>query len=195
MRLMKSTPIELYVRAQVVVVMGRAWVYIVVAAAVGCGAANDELSTRQRDCGVAAIPSLTDSGVGALRVGASVGDVRAACTVLEDRVLAEGREGMPERRLTVVLGSVSTTSTVANGRVWRIEIASPRFRTRDSLGVGTTAGRLRRMGATFVAGEDANYALIDQHCGLSFQLPDRGGAQRIPDSARVTTVLVFGCQD
>jgi hypothetical protein len=101
---------------------------------------------------------------------------------------------MPERRVTVVLGSVSTTSTVGDGRIWRIEISSPRFRTRDSLGVGTTVGTLRQRGATFVVGEDANYALVKDHCGLSFQLRDGvAGPASIPDSARVRMVLVTGC--
>jgi hypothetical protein len=138
-------------------------------------------------------PVLTDSGVGALRVNAPVEQLRAVCDILHDTTRL-GREGMPERRLTVVLGSVTTTSTVADGRIWRIEIASPRLRTRDSLGVGTTVGQLRRRSASIVAGEDANYALVKGHCGLSFQLRDgMGGPASIPDSARVTMVLVTGC--
>lgn len=149
--------------------------------------------TDDRDCDVGVPPVLTDSGVGALRIGSSVEAVRASCMALDDRVVQQGGEGMPERRLTVVLGSVSTTSTVAGGRVWRIEIASPRFRTRDSLGVGTTLGTLRGRGASIMAGEDAAYALVEDHCGLSFQLPKGPGARNIADSVRVTLVLVTGC--
>ena len=147
-----------------------------------------------RDCAVGMPPVLTDSGVGALRVGARVDEVQAVCDILHDTTLRRGREGMPERRITVVLGSMSTTATVADRRVWRIEIASPRFRTRDSLGVGTSVGTLRQRGATLVVGEDANYALVPGHCGLSFQLrAGTGGPASVPDSARVRMVLVTGC--
>lgn len=158
-----------------------------------CGQ-GDAPDTAGRDCAAGLPPVLTDSGVGALRVNVPMTQLRAACDILHDTTLQRGREGMTERRVTVILGSVATTSTVADDRVWRIEITSPRFQTRDSLGVGTTVGALRRRKATFVAGEVASYALVEGHCGLSFQLPD--GPEEpasIPDSARVTTVLVTGC--
>ena len=146
-----------------------------------------------RDCDVGMPAVLTDSGVGALRINAPADAIRAACDVLGDTTLPLGREGMPERRLTVILGSVLTTSTIADGRVWRIEIASPRFRTRDSLGVGTTVGQLRRRGARIIASGVASYALVDGHCGLSFQLPEPISSSSIEDSVRVTRVLVTGC--
>ena len=146
-----------------------------------------------RDCDVGMPAVLTDSGVGALRINAPADAIRAACDVLGDTTLPLGREGMPERRMTVILGSVLTTSTIADGRVWRIEIASPRFRTRDSLGVGTTVGELRRRGARIIASGIASYALLDGHCGLSFQLPEAAVPSAIADSARVSRILVTGC--
>jgi alpha-D-ribose 1-methylphosphonate 5-triphosphate synthase subunit PhnH len=163
--------------------------------ACGTRQAPDADNTLQgRDCAVGTPLVLTDSGVGALRVNTPVETLHAACDVLLDTTLQTGSEGMPERRVTVIVGGVSTTSTVGDGRVWRIEIASPRFRTHDSLGVGTTVAELRRRNATIVAGEDATYALVKGHCGMSFQLNDApGGAATFPESARVTMVLVAGC--
>jgi hypothetical protein len=164
---------------------------------VGCGsrdAADSRVPLAGRDCDVGVPAVLTDSGVGALRIDAPVAQLALACDILDDTTMERGREGMPERRLTAILGSIATASTIANDRVWRIEIDSPRFRTRDSLGVGTTAGALRRRGAKIVAGGIATYAIVDGHCGLSFQLPaGPAGASAIPDSARVTRVLVTGC--
>jgi hypothetical protein len=156
-----------------------------------------DAETRAKDCGGPMPAILTDSGVGRFRVGMAVADVYAACTVLRDAEVT-GHEGMAERRITVVLGSVSTTATVVDDRVWRIEIASPRLRTRDSLGVGSSVGDLRAAGARLAIGDAGAFVLRSDHCGLSFQL---GGIRRsaslrladIPDSARVTSLLIVGC--
>jgi hypothetical protein len=168
-----------------------------VAVLCACGtreAADAENPLTGRDCDVGMPAVLSDSGVGALRVNAPVETLRSVCDILHDTTLERGREGMPERRVTVILGTVTTTATVGNGRIWRIEIASPRFRTRDSLGVGTTVGELRRRNATLLAGEGGSYARVRSHCGLSFQLPPGpGGSTSIPDSTRVGMVLITGC--
>jgi hypothetical protein len=153
---------------------------------------------RPRSCGVGQPPLLTDSGVGALRVGATVDDVRAACVVLRDTTLVAGNEGMPERRLTVILGSIATAATVSEGRIWRIEIASPRFRTADSLGVGSTVAQLRGGTSRVAAGANGGYVVRSDHCGLAFQLggvPARDGLRvdEIADTAHVDLVLVVGC--
>jgi mono/diheme cytochrome c family protein len=151
-----------------------------------------------KDCRVSMPAVLTDSGVGALRVGATVEEVRAACHVLRDTTFASGREGMFERQLTVVLGSIATSATVSDGRVWRIEIASPRFRTRDSLGVGSTVAQLRSGASRVAAGANGGYVVRSDHCGLAFQLGGvlaRAGmrVEQIADTARVDMVLVVGC--
>lgn len=136
--------------------------------------------------------------MGALRIGAHVEDLRRRCLVLADTQLASGNEGMPERRLTVVVRSVSSIASIVGDRVWRIEIASPRLRTSDSLGVGSTVGQLRASPGRLAMGERGAYLVRSDHCGLSFQLrqrPDRPyeALATIPDSTRVNLVLVVGC--
>jgi hypothetical protein len=111
--------------------------------------------------------------------------------------LALGNEGLPERRIAVVVGVDTIEATIDNNRVWRIEVETPRLRTADSLGVGTTASALNQRGATLAVGEGV-FAILPTHCGLSFQLNNVNVAQgrswrTIPDSARVSRVLVFGC--
>lgn len=164
---------------------------------VACG--NDRrVSGSALTCGAGPATALSDSGVGALRISAHVEDLKRQCLVLTDTQLASGNEGMPERRLTVVVRSVSTTATIVGDRVWRIEIASPRFRTLDSLGVGSTVRQLRQSPARLAMGERGAYLVRSDHCGLSFQLPQQRdrpyqSLAAIPDSTKVNLILVVGC--
>lgn len=153
---------------------------------------------ERKGCGAPLPPLLEGDGVGALRIGASVEEIERSCLVLADTTLALGNEGMPERRLTAVVGSVATTATVSAGRIWRIEVATPRFRTADSLGVGSHMRDLRSTTARVSAGENGAYVMRSDHCGLSFQLPGVVArtdmrAEDIPDTATVGMVLVVGC--
>jgi hypothetical protein len=85
-------------------------------------------------------------------------------------------EGSPERVLTVVIDTDRIRVTVLNGLVWRLEISSPRFQTRDGLHVGTSLSRLAaRGGVHLLEGEDGLYVTLASHCGLSFHfaIPSR----------------------
>jgi hypothetical protein len=104
---------------------------------------------------------------------------------------------MPERRVTIELGADSVDATIVNDRVWRIEVRTPRFRTADSLGVGSTVREIRTGPASLATGDRGVFALRRDHCGLSLQLagipPSRGEWALIPETTRVALVLVFGC--
>jgi hypothetical protein len=148
-------------------------------------------------CGVDGRTTLTGSGVGALRIGTSLSQIRSRCMVLSEDTAAAGPEGQKEHRLVVVTGSVSTTVTLVNNRVWRLHVASPVFRTADSLGVGTQVNKLRGPNARLARGE-GTFVLRRDHCGLSFQLGPGVPAtaqtlDAVPDSVRVSRVLVIGC--
>jgi hypothetical protein len=148
-------------------------------------------------CRVGAGTTLTGNGLGALRVGASVEEVARACRVIRDAT-APGPEGMTERRIVVDLGRASVSAVVDSGRVWRVHVRTPAFRTADWLGVGTPGRALRRSGAQVLTGEGAHFIRLASHCGLSFRLRGvefgrlRTPAQ-IPDTAVVDEVLAVGC--
>jgi hypothetical protein len=148
-------------------------------------------------CAVGAHTSLTGEGIGALRVGATVDEVGGACRILRDTT-ALGAEAMPERTILVDLGRDSVLAVIVADHVWRVHVRNPRFRTADSLGVGTPASALRRPAAQVLAGEGAVFVRLPSHCGLSFRL--RGARlgrvstpAQIPDSAVVDEVLAVGC--
>jgi hypothetical protein len=148
-------------------------------------------------------PVVDGNGVGAVRIGMEADSVKAHCVVARDSVELRS-EGQPERVLVVTFGSDSATLELDSTHVWRIEILSPRFRTVDSLGVGTPLKALLALpgGVQGLTGEGGLFLLAETHCGLSFQLSASGGAagdwqrarlRSLPDSTRVTRVLVVGC--
>ena len=150
-----------------------------------------------RTCGITQMTLLTGAGLAELHVGASVEQIRATCDVVRDSTIAHGNEGMPERKIAVALAGDTTEALVESDTVRRIEVTSARFRTSDSLGVGTTARALREMNATLAVGDRGVFALVPTRCGLSFHLagvsPAQSAWSAIPDSTQVDRVLVIGC--
>jgi hypothetical protein len=165
-------------------------------------AAPSTSDPRPSVCGEAVI---TDEGIGELRIGTTVESIRQKCTVVSDKT-APGAEGMPARKLRVALSRDTVEAEIVDGRVWRIAVRSPRLRTADSLGVGTTlASLLQLRNPRGMTGEGRFYVASPDHCGMSFRLANAGpGAQRgdldnaglarLPRSAVVSEVLVFGCR-
>lgn len=145
------------------------------------------------------------TGVGALRIGATVDSVRRACAVVRDTTEIRA-EGMPARILTVAFGADTVEAEVVDGHVWRITLSRARFRTADSLGVGVPIGRLLSLpGIHGMTGEGALYLASPVHCGLSFRITDpvldsppaewtTAVLERLPATSVVTAVLIFGCQ-
>ena len=162
-----------------------------------CNAEPQPASGTPATCQVTPTTVLSGDGIGALRLGATLQDVRAACDVIHDSTLTHGNEGMPERRIRVALATDTLEGVVVNDSLRRVEVTTPRIRTADSLGVGTTARRLRDANATLAVGDRGVFALVPTHCGLSFHLagvrPDQASWSEVPDEAIVDRVLVFGC--
>ena len=165
-------------------------------------AAPSTSDPRPSACGEAVI---TDEGIGELRIGATVESVRQRCNVVRDTT-APGAEGMPARKLRVALSRDTVEAEIVDGRVWRIAVHTPRLRTADSLGVGTTLARLLQLrNPRGMTGEGRFYIASPDHCGMSFRLANAGpGAQRgdldsaglarLRRSAGVSEVLIFGCR-
>jgi hypothetical protein len=162
--------------------------------------ARPRAPTRVANC---SFGPISDSAVAGLPIGATVASVTAHCKVLMDTTGA-GEEGLPERTLLVQIGLDTLVAVIDSDRVWRIEIESPRFRTRDSLHVGTRlSALLHDSSAHALIGEGSYYVVMRSHCGLSFALPHielpepgelRWAALRaLPDTLRVQEILVVGC--
>jgi len=148
---------------------------------------------------------LQGAGIGELRISASVASVKRACLVGRDTTIT-GAEGMPARIISVAVGGEQVEAEIVNDKVWRLAVKSPRFRTADSLGVGTTLERLLQLREPRgMMGEGALYFASPAHCGLSFRLSENrplpasgqnwnaAALRRLPASTKVTEVLAVGC--
>jgi hypothetical protein len=172
----------------------------------GCGGAEEapadgtpeaESAAGTAGCGFGATTVLTGEGVGELRVGRTVAEIREACAVLADSTNPQGPEGMPHRLLLVEAGPDVLVAEIQDDRVFRVSVDTPRFRTADGLGVATTVAELLDLpGVRTASGEGRLFALSPSHCGLSFALGvDRGGTELddLPVTAEVERVLAVGC--
>ena len=166
------------------------------------------LSTDRKD---ALVPdcgnkTITGAGVGNLRIGITVDSVKSRCTVARDTT-HPGLEGSMERRLLVVFDHDLLDAEIVNGRVWRLDIDSPPFRTLDSLGAGSSLSDLLKLPRVRgLVGEGVIALVSPAHCGISFILSgglpqgrlaklDSAEMSRFPASTRVSRVLVYGCSD
>ncbi len=166
--------------------------------------ALDSAGNPERACGVSGMALLTDQGIGELREGRLVSEVRELCAVISDSQQL-GAEGMTERVLVISIEGELIRAVVNNERIWRIEVSSPEFKTSDSLGVDSQLRRIaRKRGARFFPGEGGVYGFLPDHCGLSFRFsvplrpPKRGNwtAESIDAAhgdAAVDRVLVTKC--
>lgn len=158
-----------------------------------------------KDCGVKGTLLLTDDGIGELKEGVSVADVKDRCEVVSDSEL-QGSEGMKERVVVVRIGGETVRAIVNDDRVFRIEVTTPRLVTSDSLSVDTPLHRIATArGARFFPGEDGVYGFLPNHCAMSFRFsvplrPPRGGdwtAARIDSAhgdAAVDRILITKCR-
>lgn len=194
------------------------WTALAVLAS-GCGGDGDQGSARgdpgpdpraprvgpAGPCGYREAGRLTGDGIGGLLVGRRVEELAGECVIVSDTVDPLGPEGMPRRLLRVELGPDTVTVEVADGRIFRLEIDSPRIRTMDALGVGSSIDELLAVpDLRGVSGEGRLFAVSPSHCGLSFALGaeprERAGGPwtrqalaELPDTLTVRRVLAYGC--
>lgn len=167
---------------------------------------TDSGPIKTLSCGVTAATRLTDYGIGELKPGRSVAEVKNLCEVVSD-AMQPGPEGQSERVIVVALGAERVSATVVSDKIFRINLRTARFRTTDSLGVDTPLRRIAKMrGAQFAPGEDGVYGFAADHCGLSFRFslplrPPKGGQwtaatiDRDHGDAVVDRVLVVRCRN
>ena len=148
---------------------------------------------------------VTGDRVGRLAVGASATTLGRYGTVVRDTVEYYEFETAPESVRVVVLRGDSLRAIVDSGRIRRFDITSRRFRTADSLGVGTALSRLLTYPDVSAQNWDGTvWVRVPSHCGLSFRLsaavapPESSRVSPVAlatlsESTRVVEVVAFGC--
>lgn len=158
------------------------------------------------DCGIGPVTPLTGDGLGVLRIGAPVYEIRRKCRIVRD-TLELDEEARPGRVVTLETVQGLVTADIDNDKVWRITPLSSTFHTADSLGFGSTLSKLLTVSdASGIEAEGALYVVLKAHCGLSFRLgydiPEAShrsewslrNLSRIRGSTLVDQVFATGCQ-
>jgi len=130
---------------------------------------STDLIPPPKTCGITGTPELGDQGIGEMRIDRTVKEIEDQCEILRDTT-EQGSEGMPEHVIAVRIDGDIAKGYVNGNVVRRIEVTTPHFRTRDSLGVDTPLDKIAKArGAKFFPGEDGVYGFTADHCGLSFR--------------------------
>jgi hypothetical protein len=188
----------------------------IAAFAIGCdsrkpndGAARTSAATEEKispsaRCGAG--PLVSGDSVGPIHLGMALDALRRACAIVHDTtVAATYAGGPPERHLSVLLGADTAVVTMGIGRVREILLASGKFQTADSVGIGTP---LRVLLARQAKGYGVAGQLLVQmpsECGLTFgiagrypDLPDgakdSAAVARVPLTAAVDRIRIDGCE-
>lgn len=157
------------------------------------------------ECGYRPAARFTGDGIAGLVIGETVAEIEGDCVIVSDTIDPLGPEGQPRRLLRVELGPDTVTVEIVDDRIFRLDVESPRVRTVDGLGAGSTVDELLQVqDLRGVAGEGQLFAVSPSHCGLSFALgPEpqgraggewtRGALAELPETTVVRRVLAFGC--
>jgi hypothetical protein len=125
---------------------------------------------------------ITGDSVAGVSVRSSHAVLARVARIVRDTV-EEGIEAIPESIAVLVVRGDTLRAVIDSGRVYRLTVTSPRFRTSDSLGVGTSLARLLRLPNAFaLTGEGAVWLQAPSHCGIAFHLSDSGTLAEGPDS-------------
>ena len=174
----------------------------------GCGdrAASGSAASNGA-CLVSPIGAISDSGVGALRIGMSSAEIQQRCLIIRDTVMLNDEYAENQRALSVVVGTDTVRAWVPSDSITGIDVLSDRLSTGDSLRVGVRLAQLRGIqGLTATSGEASAWLIAPRHCGLALVISSAPGmveadatlTQREmrswPDTIRVTMIQVAGCR-
>jgi hypothetical protein len=191
-------------------------VLLLMLAACGRTSAKDAEPSTVQSAQIASDDALlTGDSVGPAIVGVAPSALSPRIKVIRDTI-EEGMEGIPESIAILLVAGDTIRAAIDSGRIYRFSVTSARFRTTDSLGVGTPLSRLlSEPGIYAMTGEGAVFVWSASRCGLGFRLwdvadreaawdpgrlgdaPDSVGVaelRRLPQSTTVGEVIVVGCQ-
>ena len=120
---------------------------------------------------------LGPRGIGLIAIGMTSDSLARVCRVVGQRKVAEYDLSV----IDVRIGSDTVRAFARQGRIEWLEITSPRFRTSDSIGVGSSAAAILDFpDVTGGPGDGTDtYAVWSKsgaHCGLTFWLDGRTAA-------------------
>jgi hypothetical protein len=162
-----------------------------------------------RDCGLQSGAHLENTGVGAVRIGATLDQLESQCEVVRDTVVYPD-----DTHAEHVVGFKADKDVIeviadSSQRVTEIRVTSYRWKTVEGLGVDTELGRFLEIpGLAGIPGSEQELAVflqVPQYCGLDFRLPWYGSSATPPDSvtalflktlppkSTVTSVIVHAC--
>ena len=149
---------------------------------------------------------IRESGVAAVEIGDPQSAVRDRCIVLGDSTAVDATDGMPRGNVVVGVNGTPMVVQIAEGKVYRITVTDPQFRTADGFGPGTpVVGMLDLPGAVVLEGEHDLSVVVNAHCGLYFRitkpatLPANAAhwsdvVRAMPQGTQVERVVVHGCR-
>lgn len=147
---------------------------------------------------------ITENGAAALQIGDPRDSVGMRCPVVSDSSTVDGM-GKAQGDVVVSAGGSTMVAQLVDGRVSRLTIADPQFRTADGLGVGVPVTQLMAMpGAIVLEGVHDLSIVVNAHCGLYFRIPKPVVPQSVdrwadvvaglPPGTSIEHVVVHGCR-
>jgi hypothetical protein len=128
--------------------------------------------------------TISSGGVGAVRLGMTADSLRAICNVVHDSIELR-TEGGEARVLAVVINGDTLDALVYPGddaTIAAIEVTEPSFTTVDSLGIGTTVGRLARVPGVVGRREGPPFVVrLPELCGVGFYIDEKQSVLRSGD--------------
>lgn len=166
-------------------------------------AAPEPVEPERRRCDET---TLRDDGIGAVVIGDAPDVLRTRCVVFADSTAADPADGRLRGSVVVGVNGAPMTVQVAEGKVYRMTVADPRFRTADGYGPGLPIARMLDLpGAVVLEGEHDLSLVVNAHCGLYFRIPKPAAlpanvgrwsdvVRAMPEGTPVERVVVHGCR-
>jgi hypothetical protein len=150
--------------------------------------------------------TIRESGVGAMEVGDPHDTFRTACIVMHDSTATDAGDGTVAGTVVVGVNGAPVEVQIADGRVYRVTVTSPLFRTVDGLGPGVPVVRMLDWpGAVVLEGVHDLSIVVGAHCGLYFRITKPATlpveiarwtdiVRAMPPDTPVERVVVHGCR-